>query len=152
MHTLFSKINFMKRRCLLFFIAMLFTTVSVAQSADETIIRNVMNDQLEAWNKADINRFMQAYWKNDSLMFIGKEGVTYGWEQTRQNYIKGYPDAASMGKLNFTIKHINRLSGIFFLVVGKWQLARTDGNLSGHFTLLFKKINDTWVIVSDHSS
>ncbi len=142
----------MKRKCLAFFISMLFAAVSVAQSADETIIRNVMNDQLDAWNKADINRFMQAYWKSDSLMFIGKEGITYGWEQTRQSYIKGYPDTASMGKLNFTLLHIKRLSVLYFHVVGKWQLTRSDGNLSGHFTLLFKKINNNWVIVSDHSS
>ncbi len=142
----------MKRKCLAFFISMLFAVVSVAQSADETIIRNVMNDQLDAWNKADINRFMQAYWKSDSLMFIGKEGITYGWEQTRQSYIKGYPDTASMGKLNFTLLHIKRLSVLYFHVVGKWQLTRSDGNLSGHFTLLFKKINNNWVIVSDHSS
>lgn len=142
----------MKRKCLAFFIAMLFTAVSVAQSADETIIRNVMNDQLDAWNKADINRFMQAYWKSDSLMFIGKEGITYGWEQTRQSYVKGYPDSAAMGKLNFTLLHVKRLSVLYFHVVGKWQLTRTDGNLSGHFTLLFKKINNNWVIVSDHSS
>ena len=152
MHTLFHKINCMKRSCLLFFFTMLFTCEGIAQSADETIIRNAMNEQMEAWNRADINRFMQTYWKSDSLMFIGKEGVTYGWEQTRQSYITGYPDTASMGKLNFTIIHVKRLSLLYYHVVGKWHLTRTAGNLSGHFTLLFKKINKKWVIVSDHSS
>jgi len=142
----------MKRWSLLFFITFFFACNSIAQTADETKIRNTMNDQMEAWNKADINRFMQAYWKSDSLMFIGKEGVTYGWEKTRESYIKGYPDTASMGKLNFTIKHVKRLSVLYYHVVGKWHLTRTDGNLSGHFTLLFKKINNKWVIVSDHSS
>lgn len=52
-----------------------------AQTTDEKIIRNTLNEQMEAWNKGDINSFMQPYWKNDSLMFIGKSGVTYGWDK-----------------------------------------------------------------------
>jgi ketosteroid isomerase-like protein len=123
-----------------------------AQSADEKAIRSAMNEQLTAWNAGDINRFMNTYWENDSLMFIGKSGVTYGWENTKKNYLKGYPDTAAMGKLDFNIIQVKRLSVIYFFVVGKWHLARTIGDLGGHFTLLFKKVKDKWVIVADHSS
>ncbi|HMJ46292.1 MAG TPA: DUF4440 domain-containing protein [Ferruginibacter sp.] len=127
----------------------LFTT---AQLKDESAIRNAMNEQLAAWNSGDLNRFMETYWHNDSLMFIGKGGVTYGWENTLANYKKGYPDTVSMGKLDFTILHIKRLSVLYFSVVGKWHLTRSIGDAGGHFTLLFKKIKNKWVIVSDHSS
>ncbi len=111
-----------------------------------------MNDQLTAWNNGDISRFMETYWKNDSLMFIGKSGVTYGWENTKNNYIKGYPDTTAMGKLTFNIIQVKRLSVIYFSVVGKWHLTRSIGDISGHFTLLFKKVKNKWVIISDHSS
>jgi ketosteroid isomerase-like protein len=95
---------------------------------------------------------MQPYWQSDSLMFIGKNGVTRGWQQTLNNYKKNYPDATAMGKLSFDIIKMQKLSRKYYYVVGKWMLQRTIGDLSGHYTLLFKKMNRRWVIISDHSS
>ncbi|MEO5985210.1 MAG: DUF4440 domain-containing protein, partial [Ferruginibacter sp.] len=123
-----------------------------AQSKDELSIRNTMNEQMAAWNAGDLDHFMEPYWKSDSLMFIGKAGVTYGWQNTFNNYKKGYPDTAAMGKLKFDILQVKRLSVLYFSVVGKWYLTRSIGNVGGHFTLLFKRIKNKWVIISDHSS
>ena len=137
---------------LLLLISFCAISFSHAQSADEKAIRQSMNEQLAAWNAGDIDRFMGTYWQSDSLMFIGKSGVTYGWQATKESYIKGYPDTAAMGKLDFNIIQVKRLSVLYFHVVGKWHLKRSAGDLSGHFTLLFKKIKGKWVIISDHSS
>ena len=123
-----------------------------AQSKDETIVRNVLETQRLAWNEGNVEKFMEGYWHSDSLMFIGKSGVTYGWQQTLDNYKKGYPDTAAMGKLIFDILEVKRLSVMYFFVVGKWHLTRSIGDVEGHFTLLFKKIKNKWVIVADHSS
>ncbi len=142
----------MNKKYLLLVLSFYIINFSSAQTTDETVIRNSMNEQLTAWNAGDINRFMGTYWENDSLMFIGKSGVTYGWQNTKDNYLKGYPDTTAMGKLHFDIIQVKRLSVLYFSVVGKWQLKRTIGDLSGHFTLLFKKIKGKWVIISDHSS
>lgn len=133
-------------------VAILFISAAVGQSKDEVAIKNILQQQAIAWNGGDLENFMKPYWHNDSLMFIGKSGITYGWQNTLKNYKKNYPDAAAMGKLDFTILHIKRLSVLYYFVVGKWHLARTAGDVSGHFTLLFKKIKNEWVIVSDHSS
>ncbi len=123
-----------------------------AQSADEQMIKDAMTEQLNAWNAGDIDRFMETYWHSDSLMFIGKSGPTYGWEKTKANYKKGYPDSAAMGKLDFEIISMKRLSVMYYSVVGKWHLKRSIGDVGGAFTLLFKKIKKKWVIVQDHSS
>jgi hypothetical protein len=85
-------------------------------------------------------------------MFIGKSGITYGWQQTLDNYKRGYPDKAAMGQLTFTLIEIKRLSSKYYSVVGRWNLKRTIGDIGGHYTLLMKKINGEWVIISDHSS
>ena len=130
----------------------LFISSAFAQSKDELMIRNILAQQTIAWNGGDIENFMEPYWHSDSLMFIGKSGITYGWQKTLDNYKKSYPDAAAMGKLDFTILQTKRLSGLYYSVVGKWHLARSIGDISGYFTLLFKKIKNTWVIISDHSS
>jgi ketosteroid isomerase-like protein len=123
-----------------------------AQNKDEQAILKAIEIQRSAWNNGNLEQFMQPYWKNDSLMFIGNSGVTYGWQNTLNNYKKGYPDTAAMGKLHFDILHIKKLSGEYYSLVGKWFLTRSIGNVGGHFTLLFRKIKDKWLIVSDHSS
>ncbi len=138
---------------IIFLLSICFLSLSaIAQNKEERAILNAIDLQKNAWNKGNLNLFMQTYWKNDSLMFIGKSGVTYGWENTLANYQKGYPDTAAMGKLDFNILHVKKLSALYYSVVGKWYLTRSIGNVGGHFTLLFKKINNKWLIVSDHSS
>lgn len=125
---------------------------STAQSKDEKSIRSLLAEQTAAWNRGDIESFMKGYWENDSLMFIGKSGVTYGWTNTLNNYKRGYPDTAAMGKLTFTLIKLEKISRTYFQVVGKWLLKRSIGDAGGHYTLLLRKINRKWVIVADHSS
>ena len=122
------------------------------KSNDESIIRQLLEVQTVAWNRGEIENFMKGYWKNDSLMFIGKSGITYGWQNTLNNYKKNYPDKAAMGKLVFTLVTMKKLSSQYFHVVGKWQLQRSIGDAGGYFTLLLKKIKKQWVIIADHSS
>jgi ketosteroid isomerase-like protein len=120
------------------------------QSNIKKILEN-MNAQQTAWNNGDIDGFMIYYWKSDSLKFIGKKGITYGWQSTIENYKRSYPDKASMGILKFTILEATPLSDDAVYVIGKWELQK-EKPVSGHFTLLWRKINDQWVIVSDHTS
>lgn len=141
------------KKCILFlFWCMLLCTMAKAQMQDEKEIRTILQQQTVAWNKGDIDSFMKGYWDSDSLMFIGKSGVTYGYGNTLQNYKKNYPDADKMGKLSFDIVQVKKLSGAYYFVVGKWFLKRNAGDISGHYTLLFQKINGSWRIVCDHSS
>ena len=139
-------------RILIATLLMLWTVQSIGQSKNERAIRKILDTQTESWNKGDLQNFMIGYWENESLMFIGKSGITYGYTNTLNNYKKGYPDTAAMGKLVFNIITVKRLSGKYYHVVGKWHLKRSIGDLSGHYTLLFKKINGKWVVIADHSS
>lgn len=139
----------MKKFCVAFLF--LCSVTANAQSAD-TQIRQLLAKQTAAWNRGDLEQFMQGYWDNDSLMFIGNSGVTYGWTNTLNNYKKGYPDTAAMGKLSFTLLHVSKLSKEYYHVTGKWFLKRSIGDAGGHYTLLFRRIKGRWVIISDHSS
>ncbi|MBZ4188790.1 YybH family protein [Niabella beijingensis] len=123
-----------------------------AQQTDEQQIRAVMEQQITAWNQGNLEVFMDTYWKNDSLLFVGKKGTTYGWQQTLDNYRRSYPSRDEMGTLKFTLLKIQPLGTGFCNVVGKWQLTRKQGDLSGHFTLIFRKIAGSWKIIQDHSS
>lgn len=123
-----------------------------AQQGDQQKITALMATQTSAWNKGDINGFMQTYWQSDSLLFIGKSGITYGWQATLDRYKKTYPDVTAMGKLDFKLLEFKPLAdGVYFLV-GQWHLQRTIGDLQGHFSLILKKIKGEWKIIADHSS
>lgn len=136
----------------LLFLFLLLTIGAAAQKGEEAQIKQLLLTQTEAWNKGDLEGFMQTYWKSDSLMFIGKAGIKWGWQETLENYRRGYPDTTAMGKLSFDILVIKKLSPQYYFVVGKWMLGRTIGDLSGHYNLLLRKLKGRWVIVADHSS
>lgn len=123
-----------------------------AQVKDVKAILSLLETQSKEWNNGNLEGFMKGYWENDSLMFIGKTGITYGYQNTLSNYKKSYSDSARMGKLFFTILQVRRMSPEYYFVVGKWYLKRTVGDISGHFSLVFRKINGEWKIVADHSS
>ena len=123
-----------------------------AQNKDEQSIRNILSDQTQQWNKGNIEGFMNGYWKSDSLLFVGKSGPQFGYQTTLKNYKKSYPDTVAMGKLSFNILKVQPLAPDYYFVLGKFMLQRSIGNLEGHYTLLFRKINQKWVIVADHSS
>jgi ketosteroid isomerase-like protein len=144
----------MKKYSLLLIVILVLSanTFLQAQNADVKTILSILDKQTAAWNRGDITAFMDGYWESDSLMFIGKSGITYGWRPTLENYKRGYPDTASMGKLAFTILHVKSLAKDNYFVVGKWYLTRSIGDIGGHYTLLFRKIKGRWVIVADHSS
>jgi hypothetical protein len=140
----------MKLLFTLFFLS--FLSYLNAQNNDEQSIRKILFDQTIQWNKGNLDAFMVGYWNNDSLLFVGKNGPTYGYKNALANYKKGYPDTVAMGKLQFNILKVQPLAPNYYFVLGKFMLQRSIGNLSGHFTLLLKKINQQWVIIADHSS
>ena len=140
------------RKLLFVSILCFFATRGNAQNNPEKTIRQILSAQTASWNKGDLSAFMEGYWHNDSLLFVGKNGPTYGYNTTLNNYRKSYPDTANMGKLAFTILQLKPLSADTWFVLGKWALTRSVGNISGHYTLLFKKIKGQWVIIADHSS
>jgi len=108
--------------------------------------------QRQAWNRGDVDGFMQGYWKSDSLMFVGKTAPVYGWQTTLDNYKKHYPDKAAMGQLAFTVIKLDLLDPQNAFMLGGWHLTRTGCDIGGYFTLWFRKIGGEWKVVCDHTS
>ncbi len=121
------------------------------ESESKAIITN-LEAQKEAWNRADISGFMEHYWKSDSMAFMSKTNVRYGWQATFDAYERGYPTQKEMGTLEFEVKKLDILSSEAAYMLGSWQLERDTLDVGGHFSLIWKKINGKWVIVTDHTS
>lgn len=122
------------------------------RAADALQIMAIMESQENAWNEGNHEAFMKGYWESDSLMYVGKSGISYGYDNTLARYRQAYPDQRSMGTLSFEILHLISLGKKEALMIGKWTLQRQDGDLDGHFSLVWNKIRGKWVIICDHSS
>lgn len=118
---------------------------------DKAAIIKVMKDQEIAWSNNNLEGFMQGYIKSDSLKFYGKSGLTKGWQQTLDNYKKGYPTKEHSGTLTFKVKDISQIEAKSYWLMGEYFLNRKVGDANGVFMIIFKKINGEWKIVADMS-
>ena len=139
------------KKLILLFLLIICTGITLHAQDKQAIIK-VMEVQRQAWNRGDIEGFMQGYWKSDSLMFVGKAAPVYGWVNTLNRYKKSYPDKAAMGVLAFDILKVDVLDPKNAFVFGAWHVKQDKGTIGGYYTLWFRKIAGVWKIVVDHTS
>jgi ketosteroid isomerase-like protein len=115
-------------------------------------IRSVLRAQQDAWNRGDIDGFMNGYARSASIVFVAQDTIRRGWETVRERYKEKYSDRAKMGALTFSDLEITLLSTDAAVVLGRWSLKRADDQPHGRFTLIFKRLPEGWGIVHDHTS
>lgn len=116
-------------------------------------IRQVLDNQVKAWNKGDLGGFMEGYWNSPELSFFAGGKVTRGWQGTLDRYRKQYQaDGKEMGKLSFTDLEIDVLGDDHALARGRWQLDLAKEKVGGLFTLVLRKLPPGWRIIHDHTS
>ena len=115
-------------------------------------IQSVLISQQYAWNRGDIQAFMNGYARSQSTVFVSEDKITRGWETVRERYRTKYSDRAKMGTLSFSEIEVTMLSPGAAVVLGRWRLKRTNDEPHGRFTLAFKRLPEGWRIVHDHTS
>ena len=144
-----------RRALTIIFYTWLAAIVSAAptQSRNATAqIRSVLSAQQDAWNRGDIDRFMNGYARSASTAFVSEDTIRRGWETVRERYRKKYSDRAKMGTLTFSDLEITLLSPDAAVVLGRWSLKRANDQPHGRFTLILKRLPEGWRIVLDHTS
>jgi ketosteroid isomerase-like protein len=122
------------------------------QLSDSTPIRKILDTQQAAWNRGDIPAFLEGYWNSPDVTFSGANGTVRGYSGLLDRYRKTYPDTKTMGQLEFLDVEIRMLGSDAALVLGKWHLARSIGDIGGVFTLVFQRFPAGWRIIHDHTS
>jgi len=115
-------------------------------------IQSVLSAQRDAWNRGDIDAFMNGYARSGSTVFVSEDEVGRGWETVRDRYRLKYSDRAKMGTLSFSDIEITMLSPDSAVVLGLWRLKRANDEPHGPFTLIFKRLPEGWRIIHDHTS
>lgn len=115
-------------------------------------VRAVLETQVAAWNRGDIDGFMDGYARSNETVFVSGDKVTRGWQTVLDRYKKSYDSREKMGTLSFSDLEITPLSKDSAVVLGSWKLTRTGDTPHGRFTLIFRKTAQGWRIVHDHTS
>ncbi|PYL29730.1 MAG: DUF4440 domain-containing protein [Verrucomicrobia bacterium] len=115
-------------------------------------ISAVLKMQQDAWNRGDIDAFMNGYSRSDETLFVSGDDVTRGWQKVLDRYKKKYSDRAKMGTLMFSNLEITPLSNDSAVALGSWKLNRANDQPHGRFTLIFRRFPEGWRIVHDHTS
>jgi ketosteroid isomerase-like protein len=115
-------------------------------------IKAVMDAQAAAWNRGDLEGYMDGYDRSSNTEFVGGDTITRGWQTVLDRYRRNYNSREKMGVLTFSDLEISMVSKDAALVLGRWRLKRTSDEPHGTFTLLFRKTKAGWRIVHDHSS
>jgi beta-aspartyl-peptidase (threonine type) len=116
-------------------------------------VRAILKDQVEAWNKRDLDRFMNTYWDSEELTFYSGGTVTKGRKAVAERYQKTYrAEGKEMGKLAFSEMDVQELGPESALARARWKLVTSKETVEGLFTLILQKFPDGWKIVHDHTS
>lgn len=121
----------------------------------EADVRAVLDKQVAAWNRGDIEEFMTTYLDSPSLTFSGRDGVTRGYRPVLERYRAKYSTREAMGTLRFSEIEVRLLNDSAALVLGRFDLTRSQaggGNAAGRFTLVLQKTPQGWRIIHDHTS
>ncbi|MCC6262577.1 MAG: nuclear transport factor 2 family protein [Bryobacterales bacterium] len=114
----------------------------------------VLEMQQEAWNRGDLNGFLEGYEKSPDISFVGKT-VARGFEGLERRYRLTYGNAGKMGKLTFSEIDVKPLGEEYAFAIGRFELQRSvagGGNAAGRFTIVLRKTARGWRIIHDHTS
>ena len=132
------------------------TTAATERMVDPDRVRAevhaLLDAQVEAWNRGDVEGYMAGYWESAELRFASGGEVTHGWQETLERYRRRYPDRAAMGRLSFADLDVRPLGPRWAAVHGRWLLEREQDAPDGLFTLLVERRPEGWRIVHDHTS
>jgi beta-aspartyl-peptidase (threonine type) len=125
-----------------------------AQPDGAAAVRAVLDAQVEAWNRGDLEGFMSGYWRSPELVFCSGGTVTRGWEETLARYRARYQsEGREMGRLRFDAVEVLPLGEDAALARGAYRLHMRDGKEPhGLFTLVLRRLDGAWRIVHDHTS
>ncbi len=113
---------------------------------------DLLEEQADAWNRGDIEGFMDYYWRSDALTFVSGETVIHGWQATLDRYKERYPTPLDMGRLDFEDLAVEVGNDNSASVTGRYRVRTRGAQSTGSFVLSLREIDGRWLIVRDHTT
>src|SRR5437588_11870617 len=95
-------------------------------NATEAAIRAVLDSQRDAWNRGDIEGYMDGYDRSLDTVFVSGDRINRGWQMVLDRYKKSYDSREKMGVLPLSDVEITTLSKDAAAGLGRWRLKRAN--------------------------
>ena len=128
------------------------TSAKQKNAKSTAAIRAVLDAQRDAWNRGDVEGYMDGYEHSEQTVFVSGDNLTRGWQTVLERYKKNYNTREKMGTLTFSDLDVTLLGRDAAVVLGRWHLQRANDEPHGRFTLIFRKTKLGWKIIHDHTS
>jgi uncharacterized protein (TIGR02246 family) len=118
----------------------------------EAAIRDIFEAGCAAWNRGDLDGYLRSYWDSDQTLWVSGGSLRRGREAIAAAYKSRFSNPLQMGKLTIADLEIEVLTSTDATAFGRWIPLMEGGPSRGFFTVRLKKVEGTWLFVSDHSS
>lgn len=126
-----------------------------SEEAAEAAVRRIealLAEQAEAWNRGDLEGFMEGYLRSPELSYTAGGAVHRGWDELLERYRRAYGEGEAMGLLTFDDLEVHPLSADAAWALGRWRLELAADTLGGAYTLVLREVDGEWKVVHDHTS
>lgn len=121
-------------------------------AADDAAVRAVLAAQMDAWNRGDLDGFLDGYARTPDLVFTSGAKIRRGWQETHDTFLARYGEAKdTMGTLTFEVLGVQPVGADGAVVLGRWGLDGPNAG-GGIFSVVLERQAGAWKVIHDHTS
>jgi uncharacterized protein (TIGR02246 family) len=125
----------------------------VAGTADaEKEIYDQLNQMVDAWNRHDIDAYVDNFWRSDQLIVVIEGENFRGWDLLNKAYHLGYPNPAEMGTLTLDRLQVQMIGPELGCALAWYTVTFTKKKELGTATIILKKLPEGWRVMISHTS
>jgi uncharacterized protein (TIGR02246 family) len=152
---------------LLFFFAMLATPLAADSKGDldtinqqkvaaagdpEKEIYDQMMKMLDAWNRHDLDAYLDGFLHSDDIVLVVDGETIRGWDLLSKAFHSGYPNKDEMGTVFFDRVQVQMLAPDLGFVLVWYSIAFPKKKQFGTDTIIVKKVAEGWREMISHTS
>ena len=107
---------------------------------------------LDAWNRHDIDGFLESFWHSDDLVVVVDGENVRGWDLLSKAYHTGYPNPEEMCKLTIDRAQVQMLAPDLGFVLAWYTASFPKKKEFGTSTIILRKFSEGWRIIISHTS
>lgn len=125
----------------------------VAGAADpEKEIYDQMMKMLDAWNRHDLDAYLDGFLHSDDIVLVVDGETIRGWDLLSKAFQSGYPNKDEMGTVFFDRVQVQMLAPDLGFVLVWYSIAFPKKKQFGTDTIIVKKVAEGWREMISHTS
>jgi uncharacterized protein (TIGR02246 family) len=126
-------------------------TVAGADDPEKAIYEEVVK-ACDAWNRHDLDGYLDTFWRSDALVVVVEGETVHGWTLLSKAFHVGYPNPLEMGELTLDRVRVQML-GEDLAEVLTWDTVTFPKKKEfGTSTIVMKKLPEGWRVMLMHTS